>query len=103
MSFAIEMHRGWRNLRVSETRAEFHNSDDAEFAQRFRLLKPRQQRILRYRSEGMSNKEVAARLGRRVGTIKNELTAIYCALGSDCGQGSMERVCYLLGRLDAQS
>lgn len=104
MSFAIEVHRGWRNLRVSQTHNEaFRRDVDADFERNFRQLTRRRQHILRLRAEGVPIREIAGHLGLGEQTIKNDLTVVYRALEIDCADGlSMYRACYLLGRMDAR-
>lgn len=48
---------------------------------RLGLLSPEEQRIVRLVCAGLSNAEIAARLDKRVGTVKNQLSSAYRKLG----------------------
>jgi DNA-binding NarL/FixJ family response regulator len=52
-----------------------------DIAGRFTALSNRRQQVVTLVFEGLSNKEIAKKLGVAEGTVKGHLHAVYCQLG----------------------
>lgn len=67
--------------RMTEELVAFAGADQHKRAELTQRLSPREQEVLRHAVEGLSNKEIADRLGASQATIKAHLTHIFQKLG----------------------